>query len=208
MAGQLSALNFYAGGIVGIGEVEERFKVFSLAQQHEEVTPFRGSSFLGGGALGVEHYFGESYYLALEGNGQYNTYKKAVHVQTSSTSKMKLDLQNRFIYGIDLKAGVPLTICGVENGTTPYILGGIQAGPWKKSLFNPPGAPDQRFKFFKHLWGTKLGGGVRFRVLCVDVDLQYSYAWFNRFKTPYVHRTSVNLQSILLSFNVPFFNLL
>lgn len=226
-------MDVYVGGTVGLGVPliqDNRIPAGPAINNgiFEQHLRHGSTSFLGGGLVGIENTWRDlgcwDLWTAVEVNLLYNSFDKKIsrqRVQSQPNSVFfNVKVKNDFLYGADLKIGIPLDCYNV----TPYALIGVQAGKWKTTISNGPASvsqfgidPNSSVTYGKTRAAPSVGLGVRFRVTdCLTADLSYAYSWFrpkNKYVTPsrggtfWTHRTRVDNNRVLLSLNFPFYTL-
>ncbi len=222
------ACDAYIGGALGIGSLDNSYRVHNLNSEERHYVRGGGLSFLGGGQIGVEDWFDNCWcrcgyldelYAALELNFLYNSQNRVIRSDTDTTGVLNAGLRVKqdFLFGIDLKWGA--RFCSA----TPYIVTGYSLGVWESKLLNFSGTDNLGFSGHrtrnKTRSGFKLGTGVRYDVCdCVFFDMQYSYTWFGKEHRQFTqagtgpgagtwkHELELNQQRVIFGFNWIFGN--
>lgn len=175
------AFDVYVGGAVGVGAYDGKSSVSSVLTAESYEAHHGGTSFVGGGLLGVEEIFCNGIYTAVELNALYNSYDTNVRNLNFGTGPLRAKVNNDFIYGADLKLGMDI------NCVLPYFVVGVSATRWQArvtndSLVSEFGiAAGDSASFSKTRVGPKVGLGVRFAAWdCWDLDFQYSFTWYGK----------------------------
>jgi opacity protein-like surface antigen len=212
-----SAQDLYFGGTVGVGALETTFRSTNTLIDESHTVFGGGTSFVGGGILGVEYTFCNNIYTAIEGRALYNSSDRSFAHTRFVDGSYGAKIKNNFIYGGDLKVGLTLDCC-----VTPYLLVGVEAGKWKTSLSNDTNgtlfglAPNTSVSFSKTRCAPKVGCGVRFPLGDVfAADLQYSFTWYGSSRhsltdiitpdeTVWTHKREIDQHKFMVSLNYSF----
>jgi opacity protein-like surface antigen len=212
-----SAQDIYFGGTVGVGALETSYKSTSTLTNEKHTLFGGGTSFIGGGILGVEYTFCNNIYTAIEARALYNSTDRSFeHRRLADGSGYSAKIKNNFIYGGDFKLGVTLDCC-----VTPYVLVGVEAGKWKTTFRNGTAEPvfglaaDSSASCSKTLCAPKVGLGVRFPLCDVlAADLQYAYTWYGTSKHHFAdplntnnewpHKREIDQHKFMVSLNYSF----
>lgn len=176
-----SAQDIYFGGTVGVGALETSYRSTNTFTDESHTVFGGGTSFVGGGILGVEYTFCDNIYTAIEGRALYNSSDRSFrHTRFANGQHYGSKIRNNFIYGGDFKLGVTLDCC-----VTPYVLVGVEAGQWRTRITNNTDdvvfglASNSSVSFSKTRCAPKVGCGVRFPLCDVfAADFQYSFTWY------------------------------
>lgn len=211
----------YVGIVAGPGILSGDYEADDVLTTGSEDIGNRlgGTSGLVGGVLGIQTYFCDYYFAALQGNALYNCLDKEERFDTFTfgtppvTGGGSIHIKNHFQGGLDGRLG--LSICQ----TTPYFLFGFEAGRFEMDLVNLSAAPfrgipaNSTIEVKKWLCGPKVGGGVVFPLTeCLMFNFEYSYARFNELRKVLVdattgtwtHNSNIRQHSVLWGLNYLF----
>lgn len=212
-----SAQDLYIGGTAGVGALDTTFKTSNSITGERFKTHGGGTSFIGGGIIGLEHTFCNSLYTAVEARALYDSFSETIRSSHDASGAVNhsVHLKNDFIWGGDVKLGVTLDCC-----VTPYLLGGVEVGKWKAHVRNNSETPSFGLAPFssasrsKDRCAAKVGCGVRFPLCDIfAADFQYSYSWFGSFKShltdpvtgdTWHSKTHINQHKFMISLNYAF----
>lgn len=204
--------NFFLGVTGGVGMLDGTYSAVGDVSTDQRVfTPNAGgTSFLGGLLLGYQTVFSNRrVYLAIVGNALYNSLNRTVFnvIQSGTTSWNTAVAKNSFQGGLAIRLGKRM-----NNGVTPYILGGAEAGRWRLSVANDRtsaqfGIPaNTTVSASKTLIGPQAGAGVLFDIRGRwQAGFEYAYTWFGDVSfasastSAYTHKLTTGQNQVLAS---------
>lgn len=198
-------VSFFVGAAGGIGMLQGDYSASDFANRDRVYTHLGQNNFLAGAVFGLETVLPNTVYLAVVGNGLYNSQSDTVFTSANHIAT----IQNNFQFGANLRLGVQM------GNITPYILGGAEAGTWRLGLDNPGNSWNRGIapRLFTDTSDTRIGPQAGAGVLLNlnnywSLGLEYAHTWFGNVSMAlndgltfrhWVHQANINQDQVLFS---------